>query len=161
MCGRAGLKESARLARDSRDMLRRRLPARILDSLQEAGRDFSGKDLPAEFPGGAVPIEEGGVYAALWRLADLAEETTGIRPVGLTVSLDRIPICQETIEVCEILERDPYRIPSGGCLFFVSRDLTADPEEMPGHPQRIGTLNRGRDRVILCREGRRYLERPV
>ena len=49
--------------------------------------------------------EEGGILSGLWKMA----EASG---VGLDVDLRKIPIRQETIEVCERLDVDPYKLES-------------------------------------------------
>ncbi len=57
-------------------------------------------------------ISCGGVYAALWQLGRFAD-------CGFTVHNDRIPIRQETIEVCEALDKNPYLIDGTGGLLIV------------------------------------------
>ena len=57
-------------------------------------------------------ISCGGVYAALWQLGRFAD-------CGFTVHNDRIPIRQETIEVCEALDINPYLIDGTGGLLIV------------------------------------------
>ena len=46
-------------------------------------------------------VTEGGIYGALWEVA----EASGI---GLEIDLKAIPIRQETIEICEYFELNPY-----------------------------------------------------
>lgn len=55
--------------------------------------------------------EEGGILSGLWKMA----EASG---VGLDVDLRRIPIRQETIEVCERLDVDPYKLESEGTVLL-------------------------------------------
>ncbi len=148
MKGYAGLSESGRLA----GLCRPRLPERILQPLEE----IAAAPVPA--PEGEdvhclTPIEEGGVWAALWRLADMADEEALYHPCGLRVLQNAIPIRQETIEICELLEQDPYRIPSGGWLFVTENSFEADGTV-------IGQLQRGRARTVEGLAGTRYLEKP-
>ena len=39
---------------------------------------------------------------------------------GFTVDMKKLPILQETIEVCEALELNPYEIASGGCAVLAA-----------------------------------------
>ena len=61
--------------------------------------------------------ENGGILSGLWKMA----EASG---VGMDVDLRRIPIRQETIEVCERLDVDPYKLEAKGCIF--SSHLSAE-----------------------------------
>ena len=162
MSGWAGLSESIRLARTRREELLERLPARFLDEM-----DGLAAFACADAGGPGIPIGRGGVYESLWRLADGAQEALGIPHLGVTADRERIPVRQETIEVCERLDLDPCAIPSGGRLFLVSGDLTREhrgelfgERERPEGARCIGYLTRGKDRIIREREGVRYLARP-
>ena len=46
-------------------------------------------------------VTEGGIFGALWEMA----EASG---VGLEIDLKKIPIRQETVEVCEFFGVNPY-----------------------------------------------------
>ena len=54
---------------------------------------------------------EGGFLSALWKMA----EASG---VGLSADLRSVPIRQETIEICEIFDVNPYRLLSGGSVLL-------------------------------------------
>ena len=101
-------------------------------------------------------VSGGGIFAALWELA----EKTG---VGLTVDLKKIPIRQETIEVCEFFGISPYELLSGGALLMTTGNgeelvqaLAA--EQIPATV--IGKITADNDRVVINEEERRFLERP-
>ena len=149
MTGWAGLSGSAVLASRFAPELAGKLPAWLLEAPSKLLR---GDALP---PGAvcSVPIGEGGVLAALWTLADLARGSLGWPETGLVVSMDAIPIRQETIEICEVLEADPYQIPSGGSLVLLE-------EGRQGSGTVIGCLTKDKKRIIRGREGIRYLNRP-
>lgn len=57
--------------------------------------------------------EDGGVLAALWRL--LKEKRSG----GY-YSLRAIPVLQQTIEICELLELNPYRLDAPSARVWVT-----------------------------------------
>ena len=54
---------------------------------------------------------EGGFLAALWKIA----EASG---VGLSADLRSVPIRQETIEICEVFDVNPYKLLSGGSILL-------------------------------------------
>ena len=58
-------------------------------------------------------VTEGGIYGALWEVA----EASGI---GLEIDLKAIPIRQETVEVCEYFELNPYYLISSGCMLMAA-----------------------------------------
>ena len=56
-------------------------------------------------------VTEGGIFGALWEMA----EGSG---VGLEIDLKKIPIRQETIEVCEQFGLNPYVLMSSGSMLI-------------------------------------------
>lgn len=101
-------------------------------------------------------ITEGGIFGALWEMAEGAG-------LGLDVDLKRIPIRQETIEICEVFGLNPYLLMSSGSMMIAAdrgeelvRRLGA-----AGIPATvIGRAVAGRDRILRNGEEIRYLDRP-
>ena len=56
-------------------------------------------------------ISEGGILAALWIISGAYEQ-------GISFELRKIPVAQETIEICELFDLNPYRLSSGECLLM-------------------------------------------
>ncbi|MCI8299800.1 MAG: hydrogenase maturation factor [Lachnospiraceae bacterium] len=101
-------------------------------------------------------VTEGGIFGALWELA----ESSG---VGLEIDLKKIPVKQETIEVCEFFGINPYELISSGCMLMASQDGTAllrELEKAGIHAVLIGKATAGNDRVLRNEEERRFLEPP-
>ena len=101
-------------------------------------------------------VTEGGIFGALWELA----ESSG---VGLEIDLKRIPVRQETIEICEFFEINPYELISSGSLLMVTDDgpdLVRKLEQEGISAAVIGKIREGNDRVVINEEERRYLEPP-
>lgn len=142
MTGAAGDTGSRILAADYRS----RLTDRLAPSFLARAEAFEKKPQPREGQL-CTPIASGGVFAALWRLAEAAG-------VGLTVDQRWIPVRQETIEICELLDVSPYLMQSGGFLYLM------EPGESTAGTV-IGHTNGTKDRVILGLEGKRFLNRPV
>ena len=79
----------------------------------------------------------------------------------MVVHTHKIPIRQETIEVCEIVDVNPYQMLSAGSILAV----TSQPQELLAAYQKagipaaeIGILTKGHDRVLPNGEDTRYLE---
>ncbi len=91
------------------------------------------------------PIGEGGVFTALWNLS-------GAYEVGIEFQLLQIPIKQETVEICERYDVNPYRLYSENCVLLVGDNggHLVNALEKQGIPAVvIGRVNPGIKRVIL------------
>lgn len=98
----------------------------------------------------------GGIFGALWELS----QKTGM---GLCVDLKKIPIKQETVEVCEFFGLNPYEMLSGGALLMVTADgagLAGTLAEAGISSAVIGSMDSGNDKIIRNGEETRYLGRP-
>lgn len=99
----------------------------------------------------------GGILAAMWKMA----EASG---VGLSVDLRKIPIRQETIELFERYDLNPYKILSQGAILIGTANGEALVQlfEKKGIPAAvIGVANDGNDRLLYSGENVRFLERPT
>lgn len=159
-----GLQGTAKLAVSKEEELSRRLPGRML---REAATYSQYMSIVPEARialkagvGILHDVSGGGMFRALWELAELAG-------TGLRVDLKKIPIKQETIEICEVFGLNPYELLSGGALLMVTEDGESLAEKLmkadiPAAV--IGKLTDNNDRVILTHwdgsEEIRFLERP-
>lgn len=101
-------------------------------------------------------VTEGGIFGALWEMA----EASG---VGLEIDLKKIPIRQETVEICEFFGINPYQLISSGCMLMATEDgntLVRELERAGIPASVIGKATTGNDRVLLNGEERRFLEPP-
>lgn len=99
---------------------------------------------------------EGGFLSALWKMAQASE-------VGLEVDLRKIPIRQETIEVCELFDLNPYKMQADGSILIGIRAGEALVQKLRKEgfmAQIIGQTNGGNDRLLYSGGSARYLERP-
>ena len=99
-------------------------------------------------------VREGGIFGALWELA----QESG---VGLVIDLKKIPVKQETIEVCEFFDANPYKLLSGGSLLFTTNKgmkLVELLEQQGIAAAVIGKTTQGNDRILVNEEERRFLE---
>lgn len=101
-------------------------------------------------------VTEGGIFAALWELAERAG-------AGLEIDLKKLPIRQETVEVCEYLNVNPYELWSGGCLLIAAQngeELAKSLLEAQIPAAVAGRIVACSKRLIRNGEDIRYLDRP-
>ena len=160
----AGLQGTAKIAVSKEEELTKRLPGRMIREAATYSQYMSiVPEARIALKEGALllhDVSSGGMFRALWELAELAG-------TGLRVDLKKIPIKQETIEICEVFGLNPYELLSGGALLMVTGDGESLAEKLweadiPAAV--IGKLTDNNDRVILTHwdgsEEIRYLERP-
>ena len=152
---------AALLERDYREKLCGHFPKALVDTVEAFSHlvHECEKDREVCRRAGADmiwPLAEGGIFTALWRMA----EELGC---GLEVDLRKIPVRQEIIEICELLDLNPYNMLSGGSLLLAARDglaLTDRLERAKVPAAWIGRTTDGNDRLLHNQEHVRYLDRP-
>ena len=101
-------------------------------------------------------VTEGGIFGALWEMA----ESSG---VGLEIELKKIPLKQETVEICEFFGISPYELISSGAMLMAAKDglgLVLELKTAGIYASVIGKATAGNDRILLNGEERRFLEPP-
>lgn len=101
-------------------------------------------------------VTEGGIFGALWELGEASQ-------VGMEIDLKKIPLRQETVEICEYYNINPYQLISSGVMLMVTDRANALVEELRknGIPATvIGSIVEGNDRIVINEEERRYLTPP-
>ena len=155
-----GLEGTVELVRQYREKLRERFPARMIDEAAAFDQYLSVAPEAATAMKSGVcgmyAVSRGGIFEGLWEMAQEAG-------VGLEVDLRKIPVRQETIEICEVFGENPYELLSGGCLIMTARDgntlVTAlAREDIPAVV--IGRTTSGNDRVLYNQGNKRYLNKP-
>ncbi len=154
MTGYAAQRETAQMALRHEQALRELFPASIVEAALSMDRAYEPP--PACLPEARVQILTGGVYQALWILSRKLQ-------TGLCADLLKIPIRQETVEICEVLDRDPYTLDAGGAWLIAVKDgekaaWLCKSAQIPSAV--IGETCRGTAAIVTCGETIRYLERP-
>lgn len=156
-----GIEGTAILSANKREELLTRYPERFLRGMEEFAKQLSiRKEAAIAVKSGVYAmhdIRNGGIFGALWEIS----RQLG---VGLHVDLKKIPVLQETIEVCEFFELNPYQLMSGGALLMLTPNGEALVEALKekGIPAAmIGTTYAGNDKVIYNDEETRFLDKAA
>lgn len=155
-----GIEGTSIIAREKEEELRERFAAPFVEEAKNFDQLLSVvSDAAAAVRSGVTAmhdVTEGGIYGALWELA----EASG---VGLEIDLKAIPVRQETIEICEHFRLNPYQLISSGCMLMTAPDgrkLVRDLEREGVRASLIGRCVEGKAKKILNGEDTAYLERP-
>lgn len=153
-----GLEGTVILATEQEERLRTRYSQPFLDKAKSYITQLS------VIPEAAVAVKsgvsamhdasEGGIFGALWEMAEAAG-------VGLDIDLKKIPIRQETIEICEFFDINPYKLMSQGAMLMVAANGNEIVRalEAAGIPAVIiGKATDSNDRVLINDGERRFLE---
>jgi hydrogenase maturation factor len=153
-----GLEGTAILAKEKEAELRSRYAQPFIDKAKTFSQMMSiipEAAVAVQSGAGAMhDVSEGGVFGALWELAESAG-------VGLEIDIKKIPIRQETVEICEYFDINPYKLLSGGSLLIATEDgngLVMELEKAGVPAVVIGKATDSNDRVLLNEEERRFLE---
>lgn len=153
-----GLEGTAILANEKEDMLCTRYAKPFIENAKTFGNFISIlPEAAVAVKSGASAmhdVSEGGIFGALWEFAESAG-------VGLEIDLKKIPIRQETVEICEFFDVNPYKILSGGSLLIATEDgngLVIELQKADIPAVIIGKATDSKDRVLINEEERRFLE---
>lgn len=156
----AGLEGTAIIASDKKEQLKTKFTTSFIDNAREFKQYLSViQDAKIAKQCGATSmhdVTEGGIFGALWEIAAASN-------VGLEVDLKKIPIRQETIEISEFYNINPYFLISSGCLLVTIDNGNRLVEELAKNnisSAVIGKIVKGKDRVIINQDEKRYLEPP-
>ena len=98
----------------------------------------------------------GGVFGALYRMSKALK-------LGFRVDMKKIPIRQQTVEIMNTLEGNPYELYAAGVVLGVCEDAdeTLQALKALGLPAAVlGRLKEGKKKILIRGEEERYLERP-
>lgn len=155
-----GLQGTAYVAKRNRTRLLDRYPAYLVEEAMGFDRYLSvlpEARVAVRMGVGAMhDASEGGIFGALWELAEYFG-------VGLTIDMRKLPLRQETVEVCECCNINPYELLSGGCLIMMASDgaglaAALEAEHIPA--QVVGKVTDSNDRILVNGDEIRYMDRP-
>lgn len=153
-----GLEGTSVIAREKEAELLDRYPVRLILDARKQGEYLSvAPEAAIALKSGVYAMHDvrnGGIFGALWEIS----QKIG---VGLNIDLKKIPVKQETIEICEFYHLNPYELLSGGALVMVTADgrgLVRALEDRGTAASMIGCTNKSNDRIIRNQDETRYLE---
>ncbi len=158
MCGAAGEEGTILLYNRHREELESRYPKHFLREIPTYAKDaWRAEAVEAGWLGGAeyqLACGDGGAFAGLWELGEQLR-------CGMVIDVPSIPIRQQTIEVCELLDRNPYLLASGNVVLMVTRR----PEQLLNtlwqqgyEAEDIGTLQTAAARELRNGDELRFVE---
>ena len=156
--GYVGLEGTAILANEKRAELETRFSKAFIDkSAAYIDHISTAMEAASAIGAGVAAIHDasqGGIFGAFWDMA----EASGI---GLDIDLKKLPIRQDTIEISEFFDINPYKLLSGGSLMIIAADGTRVLRELEKTGKNaviVGATTDSNDRVLISGEERRFLE---
>lgn len=155
-----GLEGTSIIAKEKEEDLKKRFNTEYIKKAQEFDRYLSVvEDAMTAVDAGVHSmhdVTEGGIFGALWELGESSK-------VGMTVDLKDIPIRQETVEICNFYDINPYCLISSGCMLMAAPDgerLVDALHDKGIYACIIGKINDSNDRVIMNDGEKRFLTPP-
>ena len=153
----AGIEGTSIIAAEKEEILKKTLPKELIDEA------VSCKKLLSVVPEARIASEcgatamhdvtEGGIFGALWEIGAASG-------VGITADLRKIPIKQETIEICEVFDINPYMLISSGSMLIGCPQGNLLVEKLMHNGINavvIGRATEGNDRIVVNGDETRYL----
>lgn len=145
---------------ENRQFLREHLSEDFLVRAEQYGAQWNGYDaLKIACEVGVISAHNAtgnGVFGALWELAEGNQK-------GIQIDLKKIQIRQETIEICEQFDWNPYQIDSDGVFLIetICGEEIVEKLQENGYVARvIGEMNYSSQRCIINGDEKRFLVRP-
>ena len=166
MVGYSGILGTNLMVDKKKDQLEKRFAPSYVESCRFSNEDYSvvsvvEKAMCYSSEVGLVYMHDvscGGVYGALWQLGEALK-------LGATVEHRSIPIRQETVEVCNYFDVNPYMLDGTGALLAVAKegDKLAEYLSQEGYKSSVvGKLTQNKDRVVVLNdEGEKRFLAPI
>ncbi len=158
--GEIGLSGTGILLEEARDALRSRFSdwfaERTAKRIRERMIPSSLMKKYEKEASALMQMGSGGFLTAVWVMSEVSG-------TGFAADLRKVPVCQETIEICEALNLDPYKLWSQGTYLAGAREpfSLADAVRQEGwEAEVIGSVVPGRGRILRSGSITRYLDRP-
>ena len=154
----AGLAGAALLAKHYREDLHERYTYAFIDKAAARAAEVSVLPEVKMLKGLGIrqmhDVAEGGVFGAVWELCERLH-------AGVELDLKKIPICQETVEISEYFDINPYQLKGDGALLFLTHDSTAAIKALKEQgisAAVIGRITDSNDRILINEDETRFLE---
>ncbi len=155
-----GLEGTSIIAKENEAELLERFSSSLISEAKDFDKYISvQKDGAVAAAAGACAmhdVTEGGILGALWEMGAAGG-------VGIRVEMDAIPVRQETIEICEYFDINPYKLISSGSMLIACDNgghMVRALEEAGIPASVIGLATEGPDRIVLYDGVEKYLTPP-
>ena len=156
----AGMEGASIIAGNKKEELMTKYKEELIDNAYDMSQMISIlKEASIAFENGALymhDVTSSGVYGGLWELA------CGIKH-GIEIDLQRIPIRQEIVEICEFYDLNPYLLPARGVLLIVVEDGDDLVEKLIKEgidADIIGKVCSHNNKIVTNDDEMRYLDPP-
>lgn len=102
-------------------------------------------------------VTEGGVFGAAWEIAECSN-------VGIEINVDDVPVLEETKQLCEVFNIDPYKLISSGCMILTADDGKEIVKELLRNnvsASIIGKIRNDKKKLVNVAGTQQKLEEPV
>lgn len=161
LCGYVGLEGMLRILDECEEELSKRFVPAFIHQMKELKSQMVQLDAVRTASACGVTamqqVGSGGIFAALWEMAEAAG-------IGLEADMAKMSVRQETIEVCEYYHLNPYQMTSTGCILMMTKDgdaLVKALTEGGARAGRLGVATAENARVITSGKEQRFLDRPA
>ena len=159
LCGYTGLEGTLRLVEEAEADLRTRFTPSFIEKTKRCKESLILPEQILKLPEEAKSRQcgDGGVLCGLWELAE-AEKT------GFEIDFSKLALKQETVEICEFFQLNPYLLTSAGSYLVLTEhgEETLESLKNAGVPAvRIGFVKEQNARTLVNGEETRYLDRPA
>lgn len=155
MVGSIAADTAIKLIDSQRNKLNKVLSERFLEEAKKklSFVNWTEQDIKDVSPDYYCKLSEYGIFGGLWEFAEN-------RKCGITVKLPDINICQETVEICEAFDVNPYVCPSDS-VYIISVKSGYEAiylfEKKGIYATVIGRENDSKDRIVINGEEKRFL----
>lgn len=156
----AGMEGASIIAENKKEELMTKYKEELIDNAADMCEMKSIlKEAAVAIENGALYMHDAtssGVYGALWELS------CGIKH-GIEIDLQKVPIKQEIVEICEFYDVNPYIITSRGVLLIVAKDgqkIVAELEREGIEAAVIGKVCDHNNKIVRNDDEIRYLDPP-
>ena len=157
LAGHIALWGTSKLASVGEERLKERFTLRFIRRCQKVYESRGISVTPERFGAASWCLPgEGGIMAALW-------DYLSHFGLGFEIDLKKLAVLQETIDVCEVFDVNPYRLHAGGCLLFTAENggrLAGELEREGICAAVAGRITGDIGRRIINGETQSFLDRP-
>ena len=159
LCGYTGLEGTLRFVDEAEADLRTRFTPSFIEKTKRCKEALILPEQILKLPEEAKSRQcgDGGVLCGLWELAE-AEK------IGFEIDFSKLALKQETVEICEFFQLNPYLLTSAGSYLVLTEhgEETLEILKNAGVPAvRIGFVKEQNARTLVNGEETRYLDRPA